>query len=667
MCGIAGLWNADDPRALDASIRAMTAALARRGPDGEGTWIDPAAGLALGHRRLSILDLSAAGAQPMISFGGRYAITYNGEVYNFRALRKELALEGLQGFRGHSDTEVMLAAIEQWGVREAAERFVGMFAFAVWDRERRELHLVRDRLGIKPLYYGRAGRALAFASDLASFEALDGFDAEVDPEACVLYFRYGCVPGEHAIYRGVEKQRPGTILTFTARDREPRETVFWSAADVARRGLADPLPARDEREAIDRLEDQLRTAVRDRLVADVPLGAFLSGGIDSSTVAALMQLESGGTPVRTFSIGFEDPAYDEATDAARVAAHLGTDHTELTVTPREAMDAIPELAAVYTEPFADSSQLPTLLVSRLARRHVTVALSGDGGDELFAGYNRHVWASRLWWSMRVVPAPLRHLAARALESRPPADWDDLAASGARVLPLLRLRTPGDKAHKLAGLLDATDFDQLYLALTSLWREPERVVARRTSGSAALRFAERLPHATPAAEMMFRDLVSYLPDDILTKVDRASMSVGLEARVPLLDHRVVALAWRLPLSLKLRGGESKWILRRVLERHVPRALFDRPKMGFGVPVGDWVRGPLRDWAESLLDERAMREDGLLDVDTVRASWQRHLEGTGVEQHRVWTVLMFQAWRRRRGALSPRAADASAGARREPISV
>jgi asparagine synthase (glutamine-hydrolysing) len=639
MCGIAGLFGPGSPTdnmTLREAASAMNDAVAHRGPDGSGLWVDEEAGVALAHRRLSILDLTDHAAQPMRSASERFVLTYNGEVYNFRALRTELEALGHR-FRGAGDTEVMLAAIEQWGAFDAVRRFVGMFAFAVWDRRERTLTLARDRLGIKPLYVGRRGGRVAFGSELRALERAPGPPPRIDREVLGLFFRYACVPGGHSLFEGIESVGPGEVWTYRDPGEAPARTTFWSAREVAASGLARPTHL-DEASTTERVEDTVRRAVVDRMVADVPLGVFLSGGIDSSLVAALMQAEST-RPIRTFSIGFADERYDEAPYARAIARHLGTDHTELVVTADEALAAVPRLGAVYDEPFADSSQLPTLLVCTLARQHVTVALSGDGGDEVFGGYNRHLWGPRVWRVLEAVPPPARAAAAALLRSPSPATWDAFAARSSALMPLLRLRTPGDKAHKLAGLLGARDFDELYLRLTSIWPAPEELVL---GARGSHRRFETLTHASPTEQLLYRDLVSYLPDDILTKVDRASMSVGLEVRVPLLDHRVVELAWRLPISHKVAGGVGKRVLRRVLGRHVPEALFERPKMGFGVPLDAWLRGPLRDWAESLIDPHRLRREGFLDPARVRACWDDLLAERGVAQHRLWSILMFQSW-------------------------
>lgn len=636
MCGIAGLMGGGSRERLTQAALAMRDSIAHRGRDGSGVWVDADAGIALAHRRLSILDLSDVATQPMVSRSERLVLSYNGEVYNFRALRNELVSLGAT-FRGTGDTEVILAAFEEWGARQSVERFVGMFAFALWDRRDRTLTLGRDRLGIKPLYVGRRGSALAFGSELAALVSAPGPALTIDRDVLASYFRYGCVPAAGCIYEGISQVPPGELWTYHATDTTPTRERYWTAREVVERGVEMPLALTDE-EAAEQVESTLSQAVADRLVSDVPLGVFLSGGIDSSVVTALMQRASA-SPVKTFSIGFREESYDEAADAKKVADYLGTDHTELIFTPDDAMQAIPDLASVYSEPFADSSQLPTLLVCRLAREHVTVALSGDGGDEVFGGYNRHRWGPRVWRGIQRMPLALRRIVTSGLRARSPGEWDAFAQHYAGLIPALRLRTPGDKAHKLAGLLDAANLDELYLRLTSIWQRPTALVLG--AHDAASRFTD-IAGVSPAEQLMYRDLVSYLPDDILTKVDRASMSIGLEVRVPLLDHRVVEHAWRLPLDHKIRDGVGKRVLRHLLARHMPERLFDRPKMGFGVPIDTWLRGPLRDWAEGLLAPARIRREGYLDHSTVDACWRDHLAGRAARQHELWAVLMFQAW-------------------------
>jgi asparagine synthase (glutamine-hydrolysing) len=640
MCGIAGFWQqksmADDPA---ETLSRMGAALAHRGPDDSGTFYDVGAGLGLAFRRLSILDLSAEGHQPMFSSTGRYVMIFNGEVYNFEEIRSEL---GPHKWRGHSDTEVMLEAFERWGIQPAVQRFVGMFAFALWDRQQRRLHLVRDRLGIKPLYYGRIGNAFVFASELKAICRHPDFRGEIDRDALAIYVRHNYVPSPHCIYKGLHKLEPGCQLTLASETVRPQLNRYWSAKEVARSGQRSRLQVGDA-EAVEGLHQLLLRAVNLRMIADVPLGAFLSGGVDSSTVVALMQAQSL-RPVKTFTIGFHEEGYNEAVDAKRVAEHLRTDHTELYLTSRDALDVIPLLPAIYDEPFSDCSQIPTYLVSKLARRSVAVSLSGDGGDELFGGYNRYSLTRRIWNSMSLLPAPLRKVAASSLRMVPPERID---AAFRLLRPLIPKRltpsAPGDKAHKLATLLTVQSPQALYYRALSHWDDTSYVVPDSCEPSTLRDSIDELAASFDIEEVMMAiDLLTYLPDDILTKVDRASMAVSLEARVPLLDHRVVEYAWRLPRELKIRNGTSKWILRQVLNKYVPEHLIDRPKMGFGVPVDYWLRGPLRDWAEDLLSEKNLAWHGFFNVMPIREKWREHLSGDKNWQYLLWNVLVFQAW-------------------------
>ncbi len=645
MCGIAGFIGGrfdHGGQGARAVLSRMTGAIAYRGPDSAGAWLDPEQAVALGHRRLAILDLSPAGEQPMTSPSGRYVTVYNGEIYNHLELRERLS----GPWRGHSDTETLLAAIEAWGVEKALGECAGMFALALWDRQEKALILARDRLGEKPLYYGWQGRgaegAFLFGSELKSLGRHPAFEREIDRQALALFTRFNYVPAPHSIYTGIAKLPPGTFLTLRPGDRTPTVQAYWSAAHVAAAGAADPLDIGPE-EATDELERLLSKTVSQQMISDVPLGAFLSGGVDSSTVVALMQAQSS-RPVRSFSIGFDDPAYNEAEHAAAVARHLGTDHTELYVRPEDALAVIPSLPSVYDEPFADASQVPTLLVSKLARQQVTVALSGDGGDEVFAGYNRYRLAANNWRRISKVPRPIRSAAARGLAALSPKQWDKVADALAPVLPAsLRVAGPGEKVHKAAQSLASRSADELYQGLVSSWRDPGGLVVGgsepATLGAETL---ERLSGLGTCERMMALDMLTYLPDDILAKVDRAAMSVSLETRVPLLDHRVVEYAWRLPLDLKLRGDESKWVLRQLLYRHVPRTLIERPKMGFGIPIGAWLRGPLKGWAEELLSERRLAGEGYFNPEPIRAAWDAHQSGRANMQYRLWAILMFQAW-------------------------
>jgi asparagine synthase (glutamine-hydrolysing) len=663
MCGWAGVWSskaAAEPATAALAVR-MAATLAHRGPDDAGVWTDAAAGLALGFRRLAILDLSPEGHQPMASASGRYALAFNGEVYNFLELRAEL--EGLgHRFRGHSDTEVMLAAFEAWGVEASVPRFNGMFAFAAWDRHGRRLVLARDRLGVKPLYYGWAGGAFLCGSELKALRAYPGFAPDIDRGALALFLRLGYVPPPHSIYRDTFQLPPGALLCLDDPAARPIPTAYWSARQVAEEGAAHPFTGTEE-QAVAELDRLLRDSVRARMVADVPLGAFLSGGIDSSTVVAAMQAESA-RPVKTFTVGFREEDFDEAPYARRVAKHLGTDHTEFYVSSAEATAVIPRLADVYDEPFADPSQIPTLLISQLARRQVTVALTGDGGDELFGGYRRYVAANALWDKVRRFPVSVRRRLARGIDSLPASVYRSVPSwLWAPLRRFARLGAVGEKVYKLAGLLNGRCPEEVYFGFVSQWFDPAALVLKAEPELPTVMTDERSWARLPdiMQRMMYLDTVLYLPGDILCKLDRASMAVGLEARVPLIDDpRLVQFVWRLPLALKLRDGQGKWVLRRVLARYAPAKLFDRPKMGFGVPVGRWLRGPLRDWAEALLDERRLREDGYFRPEPVRAKWAEHVAGKRDWQDHLWSILMFQAWLDRRCGAGVCAGHRRAGA-------
>lgn len=650
MCGVTGYfggyWQHDERAAL-LRLKAMTDALVHRGPDSEGHWLDADASVALGHRRLAILDLSPAGHQPMQSPSGRYMIAFNGEIYNHLDMRADLQQRGqAPAWRGHSDTETLLAAFDAWRIEDAIKQCTGMFAFAVYDKKEQTITLGRDRLGEKPLYYGWQGNGSAavflFGSELKALRAHPAFTAPISRDALCLYMRHNNVGGANSIYQDVYKLQPGTLLTVSRKRPEPTTRVYWSGTEVAEAGVAQPFMGTTT-DAVDALEALLKSAVRQQMMADVPLGAFLSGGVDSSTVVALMQGQSSRS-VKTFSIGFHEEGYNEAGHARAVARHLGTDHTELYVTAEEAMAVIPRLPALYDEPFSDSSQIPTFLISQLAWQQVTVSLSGDGGDELFCGYSRYQLTANLWRKLAAVPLPLRKMAARGLTSISPQSWNRLAGALAALMPRsARLVNVGDKLHKGAGVLASQSADALYLGLVSHWQDPASVVIGGHEPPTLLTGnVPALNGLDDVQRMMALDMLTYLPDDILAKVDRAAMGVSLETRVPFLDHRVVEFAWNLPQSMKLRDGQTKWALRQVLYRHVPKALIERPKMGFGVPIDSWLRGPLRAWAEDLLSEARLRREGFFNAAPIRQKWAEHLSGRRNWQHHLWGVLMFQAW-------------------------
>jgi asparagine synthase (glutamine-hydrolysing) len=647
MCGIAG-FLAPGPLGPESTglARRMGDAIAHRGPDGHGEWVDHEAGLALAHRRLAIVDLSEAGHQPMVSTDGRWVMAFNGEIYNHLVLRQLLQAQGrAPAWRGHSDTETLLAAVAAWGVRGAAERTVGMFAVALWDRQSRKLTLLRDRLGEKPLYWGVQRGVLLFASELKAIRAHPAFEGGIDRGALALLLGHGYVPAPHAIHTGLHKLPPGCLLTLdTGGMAEARPEAYWSVHDKALAGASAPLALSDD-EAVDELDRLLRQAVQGQRMADVPLGAFLSGGIDSSTIVGVMQALSK-EPVRSFTIGLPDTELDESAHARAVAAHLGTQHTELVLTSADALAVIPRLPQLFCEPFADASQIPTFLVSQLARRQVTVALSGDGGDELFGGYERYRWAR----SVARTPLALRRAASWALGMLPAETWATLSTPVSPWLPReLREGDRADRLRKLASVLGARRDDDVYRQMVSFW--PDGGTPVPGAGNASSVFDERAPALGFEARMMLLDLRSYLPDDILVKVDRVAMAASLETRVPLLDYRLVEFALRLPLHQKMRDGQGKWILRRVLDRYVPRHLVERRKMGFGIPIHAWLRGPLRDWAQSLLDVSALGAGGLIDPQPVDALWQDHLAGRHDWGYRLWPVLMFEAWRREAGRSMP----------------
>lgn len=648
MCGLSGFLSRADIGSDDVSghrLRSMGNAMAHRGPDSSGIWMDRAAGIGLVHRRLAIIDLSAAGHQPMASSDGRYVIAFNGEIYNHLALREELERSGrAPAWRGHSDTETLLAGFLGWGIEATISRCTGMFAIAVWDRQDRLLTLIRDRMGEKPLYYGWQGQGrdavLLFGSELKSIQAHPAFRAEVDRDALALLMRHNYIPAPHSIFQGIHKLTPGTILSVSLNSSDAQPSAYWRVTDAARRGLANQFSGSTE-DALNELERLAKDAVRRQMAADVPLGAFLSGGIDSSTVVALMQAQSAAK-VKTFTIGFHEEGYNEAVHAKAVASHLGTEHTDLYVTPADAMAVIPRLPTLYDEPFSDSSQLPTFLISQLARQHVTVALSGDAGDELFGGYSRYTQAAGVWRFLRPMPSRLRTGVARSIQSVPVHTWNRLSGFAHRFIPG-RKRNVGDRAHKFADMINFENSQAFYRRLVSHWAAPETLVlGSREATNYFTSAAADTKGMSFIESMMLADSLTYLPDDILVKVDRAAMGVSLETRIPFLDHSLVEFAWRLPLSYKIRDGQGKWLLRQLLYRHVPRQLVERPKMGFGVPIDSWLRGPLREWAENLLDESRLRHEGFFQPTMVREKWNEHVSGQRNWQYHLWDILMFQAW-------------------------
>jgi len=645
MCGFAGFLTNKLERSLgslEADANIMALAIKHRGPDDAGAWADAVAGIAISHRRLSIIDLSPAGHQPMHSACGRYVLAFNGEVYNHLALRAELcALGKAFSWRGHSDTESLLVGFATWGLSATLQRAVGMFAFALWDRLDHTLTLVRDRFGEKPLYYGWAGNSFLFGSELKALKAYPGFDNPINRGALALYLQHCTVPAPYAIYEDIFKLEPGCVLTIRSDDLKDRVlsiVSYWRLTDAVRYGQ-DNLVQSDT-EALLLLDVALREAVTLQAVADVPLGAFLSGGVDSSTIVALMQTQSD-RPVQTFTVGFDEAGFDESPHAFAVAKHLGTEHHEIRVTANDARSVIPLLPQLYDEPFADSSQIPTYLVCLAARQHVTVALSGDAGDELFGGYNRYFWAERVWNRIGLLPSTFRQILGSAIQQFPTERWDAFG----RVLPgqhgIARL---GDKAYKLANRIKTVNsLDDLYRSLVTEWTKDIDLVKGANRLQTKLDDTSLVLGISEAEHrMMLWDSLTYLPDDILTKVDRAAMGVSLETRVPFLDHRVAELAWRLPMTMKIRGGVGKWALRQVLYKYVPRELIERPKSGFGIPVGQWLRGPLRDWAEALLDEQRLEQEGYLKPAPIREIWLQHLSGRHDWTARLWAVLMFQAW-------------------------
>lgn len=643
MCGFCGLLGptASDPYDI---ARRMSEKIVHRGPNDFGCWANPDVGIALAHRRLSIIDLSPAGRQPMHSLTGRFVIAFNGEIYNHCDLRRQLDSERHIIWRGHSDTEVILAAFEVWGVEKTVKRLIGMFAIGLWDSQKRILHLIRDRIGEKPLYYGCVGETLLFASELKCLTVFPEWRSVVDRNALTLYLRHNYIPAPYTIYKGIKKLSPGTILSLSldTYSRDSHAVPFWSARQIAEQGLSDPFTGNED-QAASQLDRLLQDVVRQQMEADVPLGAFLSGGVDSSIIVALMQSQST-RPVKTFTVGFHEDGYNESGYAKEVAGYLKTDHTEIYVTSSDALSVIPMLSNIYDEPFSDSSQIPTFLIAQLTRKHVTVSLSGDAGDELFGGYSRYFWCKDIWQKISWMPVGMRAALARGIHFFSPQFWDRLLQMTSHLFPGdMWQQASGDRLHKLAEMFGAYGPLELYHGLVSHCKTPERIVLNSSEPMTCLTDAKKwLKTDDFVSQMMYLDLISYLPDDILVKVDRASMNVSLETRIPFLDHRVIDFAWRLPLTMKMRNGQGKWLLRQVLYKYVPKELIERPKTGFSVPIGMWLRGPLREWATALLEEKLLHAEGFFDPYPIRQKWQEHLSGRRNWHYYLWNILMFQAW-------------------------
>lgn len=647
MYSLNGFFNTSKKSSDSAAITLMNAATNHCGQDDCGAWLDESIGLVLGNQRFSVLESSEKIEQPVHSVCGRYVLMLNGEIYNHLKLRNQLAREGYTpAWQGHSDTETLLACIVAWDIEKTLQAMVGMFAIALWDRQQKVLTLAKDRMGEKQLYWGWQGQSLYFGSELKGLKAHPDFSADINRDAITLLLRHNCIPAPYSIYHGIEKLRPGHWLQLPLSEHKTAKTAYpkayWHFNDIVEKGLANPFTGSPE-QAVDALESALMESIGGQMQSDVPHGAFLSGGIDSSAIIALMQTQSS-RPIKTFTIGFDDAGYNEAAHAKAVAQHIGTEHTELYMRPEDALSVIPKLPSMYCEPFSDSSQIPTFLVSQLASQHVGVVTGGDGGDELFGGYNRYLMANQVWGMSRKLPKAMRHLAAFGLKTLAPASWDALFNTLGPILPeKLRLRTPGDKAHKLAGVLSIDSEHAFYQKLTSHWNDPAELVIGAKEPQTLITDLSCWPQTDSFEHaMMAMDAQTYMADDILVKVSRAAKANNLETRVPMLDHRVVELAWRMPLNYKIRNGEGKWLLKQVLFKYVPRELIERPKMGFGFPLHEWLRGPLRDWAEALLDESLLQQQGYFHPEPIRAMWSEHLSGRLNHQHHLWSVLMFQAW-------------------------
>jgi len=646
MCGICGFYSKSSLK-FDSAIKKMCAAISHRGPDDNGIWQDLNLGIVLGHQRLSIIDLSAAGHQPMQSSSGRFILSYNGEIYNYLALRTELKdINSNIKWRGNSDTETLLEGLEFWGIEATLKKLVGMFAFILWDKKLRCLTLVRDRMGEKPLYYGWQGKGdnsvFLFGSELKALKVHPNFRAEINRDAITLQFRHNCIPAPYSIYKDIYKLLPGHYLQLNENDLRknllPNSKPYWSLVDTAIYGANNPLSLSPEEIKLE-LEKLLTISVKQQMISDVPLGAFLSGGVDSSTIVALMQTQSA-RPIKTFTIGFNENDYNEAEYAKEVSRHLGTEHNELYVSAKQAMAVIPKLQSIYDEPFSDSSQIPTFLVSQLAKQYVTVSLSGDGGDELFCGYNRYIISKNFFNKLNLMPYFFKKILSLGIKSVTPKNWVRFS----KIFPQLRqLDNFGDKMHKGATVLGSKNFSELHYRLASHFENPNEIVINSKEPSTFFtNFKPTLPGLDDQQQMMVLDCITYLPDDILVKLDRAAMATSLETRTPFLNHKLIECAWRIPQSLKLKNGISKWILREILKKYLPKKLIDRKKKGFGIPIDSWLRGPLRDWAESLLNKTRLDREGYLNSDKILIKWKEHLSGKMNWQYHLWDVLMFQAW-------------------------
>jgi asparagine synthase (glutamine-hydrolysing) len=641
MCGIAGFIGFRDNNHHDRIAKCMGAAIHHRGPDSSGVWIEDKDQVALVHQRLSILDLSDAGHQPMISKQGRFVVVFNGEIYNHLEIRKRL---NNFDWIGTSDTETLLSAVEEWGLEKALQQFEGMFAFALWDKKKKTLTIARDRVGEKPLYYGVHNQIFLFGSELKALMKHPEFIGDIDRNSISLQMQYSYIPAPYSIYKGIKKLMPGSYIEISVSHGSCEIGVvkeYWKLADDIKKGL-ELERIDNEIVAIQSLDKVLSASIKDQMISDVPIGAFLSGGIDSSVVVSMMQKESM-KPVKTFSIGFHEKEYNEAHYANDVAQHLGTDHTELYVTPEQAMEVIPKIPEIYDEPFSDSSQIPTYLVSELTKRHVTVSLSGDAGDELFGGYNRYLLANSTWNKINKIPNLVRKFSSKSILSIPPERLNQMFNAAKLLLPkkwdALNL---GDKLHKGAAILNCNSQEELYQKLISHWDPSLLVIDISKQDVLCMDLPGDYPEISHVEKMMALDTLTYLPDDILVKVDRAAMAVSLETRVPFLNPKVIEFAWRLPISMKIKNGETKWVLKQVLNDYVPKELTDRPKMGFGVPIDRWLRGPLKSWAESLLDESKLKQEGYFHSSLVRRIWLEHLSGKRNWQYHLWDVLMFQLW-------------------------